>query len=240
MLVFSDESVDWPIKVVGAISITDEDYIELESKIHKLRVEYRDFDEIKWNNQPKSRNDFYYEVIGLFFKLESARFHSTSFSIQQNQRKVQYKLCQTISWKMFDAKVFSPLFIYLDKCGKKGSAEVNLMRKYFERSYLYPVSRNYPKLHHKVMRCEETASHVTSAMQIADLFSGCAAYELNLGKSRKCQKRLFRDEFIFNLKKLDNGYDLTAPSPNAYAKWNYFERKFQHYNLHTKSSVIAG
>jgi hypothetical protein len=231
MLIFSDESINYKIKVVGSISISKDDFLDFESEVLKLRLKHNDFEEIKWIDQPKSRTDFYFEVIDLFFKTKSLAFHSNSFTSQMDQHEVQLKLVTSISWKMFfDLGYKQECFAVLDKINKKSKEKVEALK---------PILENKKGSLKHYIKVSEGESHLTSCMQVADLFTGCLSYELNKEEIiLKKKNNKFKDQFLQKLILLDTNQPLSLSSSNPYNRWKYDERKFQHYNLHKRYSSV--
>lgn len=234
MLLFSDESNEWTIKVVGMLSLSIDDYIKLESKTHEIRAKYRDFLEIKWTQLPKARTDFYAEVINIFFSLKTARFHSNSYTDKNTQYHIQRRLCESVSWKLSKAGFTGNLDIFLDRVDKHSRKKVEEMKDIFDAA---GTTRSTKSIHPKVNKCEEIDSEITTAMQLTDLFTGCLAYELNQGTDIKCKKTQFKTKLLKYLIKVTDGQQLSQSSPAASGFWGYNQRKFQHYNLHITKSL---
>lgn len=223
MFLLSDESINYTIKVVGMISINESEFFELENSIARLRFKERYFEEIKWNTFSVDSIEFYKKLIPLFFKFRSARFHSNSFLTEHDQYKVSYRLIESISWKLNDENIKEDFNIIFDETSK-GLEELEMTQKYLKLS---------GRFHHNLLCCNQVDSKSFNTLQLADLLTGSLAYKLNLGNDSKCQKHIAKNTFIRKLEELDENLQLDIPASHAlYQRWDYFERKIQHYNLH--------
>lgn len=231
MYIFSDESMDRTIKIVGAVSAKLSEMLEFEQEVFLLRAKYNDFDEIKWNNLPKSRTEFYLDVVDLFFKYKSLRFHSNSFLYESFQHQVQYKLIQSITWKLKKIGYKQQCYVKLDEIGKKSKKSVENMNRMFRQHRDSIYLGNYQKQNtlENDIDISECSSHVSTMLQLADLFSGAVMYELN---QDEVERTKFKDYLQRKLIEGDINEPLGLSSANSQKLWGYYERKFQHYNLH--------
>ena len=162
-------------------------------------------------------------------KLHSARFHSNSYKDQQKQYQVSYKLVHIVAWKLADIGVVDDLYTFFDRT-TKGVTQVSKTKAYLEKQ---------KNLMQNIAICEEIPSHLLSVCQMADFFTGCMAYKLNVGQAEKCREHIRKNQIINWLESMDQGFPLDLQSTNPYGRWNYYERKFQHYNLHLRSEKIS-
>lgn len=214
MVISCDESKEYPLKVVGSISIPLEDFYSFESAINRLRVEKRVLGEIKWCNIKDEGNyfDFYLDMIKILFSYPKVRFHSNSY--KSDQYRASYALIRSISWKMTQIKANNELKILFDENDKVGFKEVKKTKERFCKDHTF---------YHKIFFCEQINSCTFNIMQATDILTGAIAHQLN--KKPNAVKNLF----IERIQKEIDGGELITLSSNTL--WNYNSKKIQHYNL---------
>lgn len=216
VLILSDESVKYRLKVVGAISLILSDFYTLESEINKLRVENKLFGEIKWE---KVKNDgkyinTYLHMLNVAFNLKSLRFHSNSFS--GNQFKAGYALVRSISWKLKKIKYMDEVGILFDKCQDK---ETKTTREILEYA---------PDFYNKLMFCTDTDSKIFNTMQLTDILTGCMAYKLNVINGNITNVNKHKISFIEKVELKVDGLDMETSFSSL---WDYDAKKIQHFDL---------
>lgn len=218
ILVLSDESIRYNRKVVGAISISLDDFYKLEEAVTRYRFENKIFAEIKWE---KVKNDgkyinCYLKIIKMAFSVPSLRFHSNSFT--GSQFKASYALVRSISWKLKRLNYFDDIGILFDKCEEK---ETVITRERLNRDQDF---------YNNIIFCTDTDSKIFNTMQIADLLTGCMAYKLNVvnGLIDDEQINEHKLKFIKQVELMDDGLEIDTALTNL---WGYDQKKIQHFNL---------
>lgn len=227
MFIVCDESKQGNSSVIGGISISVKQALEFEKECFKKRYNEMVFGEISWkcNNSRGKYQDFYLDLIRLFFSFSSARFHSNSYT--GNQYKVGYALIKSISWKLAKIGIFSPLDILFDGTGELGKKEIEITRKKLTDAYTKTDPQH--KVYHEIRMCNQTDSNVINLCQIADLLTGAVAYKIAL-KEGSIPNVEARDYFIQEIEKMDGNMDISFSIPHKL--WKYNEKRIQHYNLH--------
>ena len=216
ILILSDESTEYSKKIVGAVSISLNDFYILENFITKFRVDHKLFGEIKWEKVKTEGNyvDNYLQITQNALNLPSFRFHSNCYS--GNQYKASYALVRSISWKLSNCGYKDSVGILFDEREKR---EVEITRDLLNKD------RDF---HHQVLFCTETGSKIFNTMQIADLLCGCLSYKINCGVKNITKINKCKNDFIKEIEKIDKGLELELTFG---ALWKYDSKKIQHFNL---------
>lgn len=217
IIILSDESTEFTRKVVGAISIPLDVFIELEDWFVKYRLNNRLFAEIKWDKVRCEGKYFrcYLELINKVLSQPEIKFHCNSYGGEQY--KASYALVRSISWKLSNYGYTDPVGILFDE---KEGKEVDLTREYFSKDH---------KFHHEVLFCTESNSTIFNTMQITDLLCGCLAYKINCSSGEIDVQSLAKHKFIKEVEKMDSGLEMELTfSP----MWKYGDdKKIQHFIL---------
>lgn len=218
ILVLSDESIKYNRKVVGAVSVSLEDFYELEKSIAAYRIENKIFGEIKWE---KVKNDgkyvnCYLKIIERAFNLSSFRFHSNSFT--GNQFTASYALVRSISWKLKRLNYTGDMGILFDKCENKETA-VTRERLNVDHDF-----------YNNIIFCTDTDSKIFNTMQIVDLLTGCMSYKINLinNEIKPNEINEHKISFIKRVESMDDNLEIDTSLGSV---WGYNQKKIQHFNL---------
>jgi hypothetical protein len=215
VLILCDESTEYSNKIVGAVSLTVEDFYKLEDYLTRYRLNKVLFGEIKWVKlgSPGKNHECILHLIEYAMTLSSFRFHSNQYS--GNQHSAQYALVRSISWKLQNAGYKDVVGILVDKI-EKGQIEITKERLNYDHRFK-----------HKINFCIELDSKSFNTLQIVDLLCGCMAYKINIlnkGKqSNKCKR-----EFITRVEQLDSSLPIDLTQAGL---WGYGQKKIQHYCL---------
>lgn len=216
ILILSDESTEFPRKVVGAISIPLESFYELEDWFTKFRVDNKLFGEVKWEKiqSPGKYLNCYLDMIQKTLSIPGVKFHSNCYS--GGQYKASYALVRSISWKLSNYGYHDSVAILFDELS---CSEVDLTRDYLNGDR---------RFRHDVLFCTESDSTVFTTMQVVDLICGSLAYKINK-LSGKVVATKVKDYFVGKVDEIDGDLGIEL---NFSPMWAYSDpKKIQNFDL---------
>jgi hypothetical protein len=175
MFIASDESKQGRFYTIGSLWLPETDVPTLESQASELRVEAGMWGEVKWENIDSTHQDEYKKYLDLFFDGPNRFF--TCFIMNTEELDYSYfggsraasfsSFCFTsihhTAEKMYRRLAKQPLHIIFDQEVLQNRSDYLALHERLERTG------------HDVSQCCACTSHITAALQIADLLTGAVS-----------------------------------------------------------------
>ncbi|KKR23839.1 MAG: hypothetical protein UT53_C0006G0009 [Candidatus Yanofskybacteria bacterium GW2011_GWD2_39_48] len=222
MLLLCDESTRYKVKIIGAISISVESFLQFENYALEQRVKQNVYGEVKWQKVGCRGKyfDFYIDLVTKLFSFPEVRFHSNSY--EGHHYKAGYALLRSIVWKLQNARIPTGIYILHDK---SNYSEIKTIKEYLR------VDRRVKR---EIVLCEEIKSETFVTLGVVDILAGCTSFVLNkVSENAESESNLVKADFITGLEnKVNNGIPFGVSISKL---WDYSsDNLFQNFALHDR------
>lgn len=194
MFLFVDEScLNNDYIVLGCLSLTEKDFINLENKVLHKRIEKSLWSEMKWQKCSNQYLQKYLDIVKMYFNEKSVTFHSLAFKSPSREviskhfnddkesviHKYKYQLIRTVIWKCLNYKYKNQFYIIIDSGDERNSKEVKLMKEYLPKDTTISPRAN-------IRYCDIGNSSILGSFYVNDICLGsvCNFYTNKYKKSK--------------------------------------------------------
>jgi hypothetical protein len=220
---FTSKKNDKKYMLLAGIWVKADAKEKIKNDIKKLREKHRCFGEIKWVNVSPSKEDFYLELIDLFFNYgDDIRFRSIVieankiiWSYHEEDKELGfYKFYYHLLYKWIYN--FNSYRIFLDSKKNKNLKRVMKLKEVLQNKF------KYDDLY--IEQVQALPSKEVVLIQLADLFLGCVSAKLN-------------DMHLTNKAKIDFIKKLEEKNGKAIAPTNANESKFNIFKIELRGKI---
>lgn len=187
MFLALDESLGTTYNTISCVCLHEETLVELEKNLVKFRLDNKLWGELKWQKISSRYTDKYIQFLEHYIGAAGVTFHTWTFKkptrkelidhYDSDKSKIVYVqaflLIRSVIWKHRNSGYKGSYYILADSTEERGIYEYKTTNRLLRND-----RRIFPKA--EIDFCSTGASHICSALQIADLLAGATNHKYEL------------------------------------------------------------